>query len=126
MKTIEVPFSTLLGKVFVDVYVSDDRMFFVVSDVEVYVMYHEWDCCEDVRIDDICGDLTDLIGSAIVCAEEASSKDHNGDAVFAESEESFTWTYYKLDTVKGGVSIKWYGESNGYYSEEVGLYLICK
>lgn len=126
MKTIEVPFSTLLGKVFVDVYVSNDRMFFVVSDVEVYVMYHELDCCEDVRIDDICGDLSDIIGSTIMRAEEASSREHAEDAVFEESSESFTWTYYKLDTFKGGVTIKWYGESNGYYSEEVGLYFISK
>ena len=126
MKTIEVPFSTLLGKCFVDVYVSNDRMFFVVSTDEVYVMYHEQDCCEDVSIDDICGDLSDIIGSNILIAEEASSKDHDEDAVFAESEESFTWTYYKLDTFKGGMTIKWYGESNGYYSEDVGLYLISK
>ena len=39
---------------------------------EGYIFYHEQDCCEDVHIDDICGDLSDLIGSPIIRAEERS------------------------------------------------------
>lgn len=80
-----------------------------------YRMYHDQNCCESVIIDDICGELDWLIGSEILVAE----KRQGGGDPKDEYNESFTWTFYELATIKGSVTIRWYGTSNGYYSEEV-------
>lgn len=115
MSQIEV----LLGKTLTSVEVNHDKdvILFKTDDGKEYIMYHESDCCECVTIDDINGDLNDLVGSPITRATEETSCNH-----YAEPDnnaESFTWTFYKLATLKGWVDIRWFGESNGYYSEDV-------
>lgn len=107
----------LIGKTLSKIDKTDDRIEFFTSLGEVYVMYHSQDCCEYVRIEDIIGDLNDLVGNPILLAEEATSREHPEN--FIKEDESFTWTFYKLATIKGYVTIRWYGESNGYYSESV-------
>jgi len=103
---------------------NDEALIFHTDDGERYMMYHSQDCCECVRIEDICGNLEDLVGSPILTARENTS--HGEDPEDMEREdgeedwrESFTWTFYDLATEKGAVTIRWYGESNGYYSESV-------
>jgi hypothetical protein len=108
--------SDLLGCTLVNVeYNGYDEIVFTLDNGVKYKMLHYQDCCEHVAVEDITGDLKDLIGSPILKAEEVISNDEPK----PETYESYTWTFYHFATVKGYVTIRWYGESNGYYSESV-------
>ena len=96
---------------------GSDEIIFSCSDGSQYRLLHYQDCCESVEIEDICGDINDLIGSPILIADEVEN-DNVGNPR-SEYDESFTWTFYKLATINGYVDIRWYGTSNGYYSERV-------
>lgn len=85
-------------------------------DGERWQMSHEQDCCESCDIEDVCGDLADLVGSPIVMAEASTNQD-SPKVTDGHVPDSWTWTFYKLATAKGYVTVRWYGESNGYYSE---------
>ena len=109
--------SILKGKILKDIKIEGtESILFIDKDDIEYEMFHDYDCCENVYIEDICGDINNLIGSEIIMAEEVINRDLSP---LNKYDESYTWTFYKFATVKGYVTIRWYGESNGYYSEEV-------
>ena len=115
---------TLVGKALVEVIgeVGSDELLFVCDDGKRFKMYHDQDCCETVRIEEIHGDLADLIGSPILAAEESTNNENPPkSATEYGPPDSFTWTFYRLTTIKGSAQIRWYGESNGYYSESVSF-----
>jgi len=116
-------FSVLLGKTLSKVkQVKDEEIFFYTSEGEIYKLYHNQDCCESVYIEDVVGDYADLLDSPILLAEEVSNRDDPARDI--KYDKSYTWTYYKLSTIKGSVSIRWYGASNGYYSESVDFQIV--
>lgn len=99
---------------------GDDALLIELEDGRCYKLHHQQDCCETVDLEDITGDLFDLVGFPLLVAEESTSDETPADAPKAEwKPESQTWTFYKLATIKGYVDIRWHGESNGYYSESV-------
>ena len=109
------------GKTFVQVKgaVGDDEMIFVTAEGECFRFAHEQDCCEAVDINDIVGNLEDLVGEPLLVAEEVTNaiepkEEHYGSC--------YTYTFYKFATIKGWVDVRWLGESNGYYSESVDFY----
>lgn len=109
--------NVLEGKTLKDIKVKrNEEIIFTVDDGTKYKMFHDQCCCEHVYIEDICGDIKNLIGSPIVMAEEVSNYDMGK---LDKWDDSYTWTFYKFATVKGYVTIRWYGTSNGWYSESV-------
>jgi hypothetical protein len=97
---------------------GDDELLFTMDNGDRYIMYHSQNCCEHVRIEDIDGNLNDLVGSPVLQAEVVSGETPD-DWEAGEWRDSYTWTFYKFATIKGSVTLRWLGESNGYYSERV-------
>lgn len=107
----------LKEKIIKSIEINDDEIIFHISEQESYKMHHNQDCCESVVIEDICGELDWLIDSPILLAEERESD--NEKRMQEQHDTSETWTFYELATIKGSVTIRWYGSSNGYYSESI-------
>ena len=114
----EAKIEEMVGKVFTSVRNEGTELVFQ-NATESFVFFHQQDCCESVSIEDVCGDLQDLVGEPLLLAEEVQGEtpvDFN-----ERDHESVTWTFYKFATRKGYVDVRWLGESNGYYSEGVSL-----
>ena len=120
-----IPFENLKGHIFTDIKVDKDRNWidFFSTEGRHFKMFSRRGCDFNVvTIEDICGDIDDLIGSEIIYAEESiNTREDGGEPKYTEYDETFTWTFYKLATVKGWVDIRWYGAGDGNYSETVDI-----
>lgn len=110
-----------VGKTFTSVEISANKreILFVADSGERYRMYHQQSCCDYVTVEEVCGEIKNLIGSPLLRAEENTSKKNPEDVSKEHQNDPFTWTFYRFETAKGSVVICWYGESNGYYSKDV-------
>lgn len=104
----------LEGRVLSRIEVSGDCVKFH-SGANVYALAHEQMCCENVELAEVHGDWEDLVGTEILSAACRENQSDVGD-------RSQTWTFYRITTIKGAVTMRWLGESSGYYSESVHFY----
>lgn len=114
-------FDTLQGRIILEIKGAEynsDEIVFITDDQRRFKLHHYQDCCESVTVEDISGDIQDLINTPILLAEEAISSEPPSGATAIDSD---TWTFYKLRTIKGSVDIRWHGISNSNYSESVSF-----
>tara|TARA_A100001388_G_C28642346_1_gene437714 strand:+ start:115 stop:519 length:405 start_codon:yes stop_codon:yes gene_type:complete len=104
----------LNGKTLTKVDASDENIWFYTTDNKAVRLWHQQDCCESVYVEDIVGDVSDLVGSPILRAEVRTE---DGEADYGD----LLYTFYELATINGSVTIRWNGSSNGYYSVRVSL-----
>jgi len=123
---MKAEFKDLIGKTLVSISVKKsggNNISFTTDNGKKYNMYHQQDCCEHVYIEDIVGDLDDLIDSPIIIAEKVSSETPPKN--FHEAYDLYyKWTFYKLATIKGYVTIRWCGSTNSCYSLGVDFFKI--
>jgi hypothetical protein len=92
--TMFTELNQIKGLTFEKIEAGYDMITFWTEDGRIFCMYHDQDCREAVSIEDIVGDLDDLVGVPIVVAEERTQDDPN-------ACESGTWTFYVFATIKG-------------------------
>ena len=84
--------------------------------------FHHWqDCCEWVCLYDfeLTTSLDKIIGGVINDAREDGRDATNDDNEC--TDESGYWTFYNINTSRGCINMRWLGQSNGYYSEDVSV-----
>lgn len=98
---------------------GNDRIIFYCKDGTEILMYHDQNCCERVFIEsaDSYDNNDDIYTNCDWCIiEEVSNVDKEP---MEYNEGSYTWTFYNIKTNKGYDTIRWFGTSNGFYSERV-------
>lgn len=108
-------FDILEGRTLASVTQDGEQVVFQCDNGEMFSLYHVPDCCESVDLIDIAGDLGDLVGE-VLGAEESTNSDIQPHEE-GYRPESYTWTFYRIWTIRGTVVLRWYGTSNGYYCE---------
>lgn len=110
--------TTLKGRKIVDIeglHDGSECVKFLLDDGSLFVMDHTNECCEYVRLVDCIGDDVEanIIGWEILDAYESVNVSTDNE------DDSQTWTFYRITTMSGSITLRWLGESNGYYSERV-------
>ena len=95
---------------------DSEQVIFVTKSGKAIKLHHEQDCCECVDLNDFENDVENFDGAKVLSFEEVSCQEFE-----TSYSDTQTWTFYKLETNRGGLWMRWLGESNGYYSENVDI-----
>lgn len=84
--------------------------------------YHRQDCCETVLLEDFDVTPEDLVNANIISIEERISNSNENEIKPLNTwDQSYTWSFYVIKTSRFTMTMRWYGESNGWYSETVTI-----
>lgn len=118
---MELYFNILIGKTISRIVVCKDPAFvyFYTNDGN-YILHYKFVCsCTVGYVEDICGDLGDLIGVPVLSASfESNVNEFKPDD---EHDHGTYWNFYKISTVKGYVTIRYDVSSNEFYGFEVSF-----
>lgn len=119
-------YNDLLNHTFTHVFRQESEIHLTRDDGKKFIFKHMQDCCEHVWLEEVIGDLNDLVGSPLLVAESRSSGEDAGVSPPArlgeyDYDSFWAWTFIELATNKGSVTLRWFGSSNGYYSVGVDL-----
>lgn len=112
---------TMVGRTLVRVdgaEAQSSQVTFVTADGWTFRFAHSQECCEIVQVEEVVGDVQDLIGRPLLLAECVDSDDDEREREDDPCEE---WTFYKFATTEGAVTFRWLGNSNGCYSTDVSV-----
>lgn len=94
---------------------QEESVVLKLNDKSEIEFYHEYSCCENVWLEDFEFSGKGIVGAKILDVLLVSEKQED------TADGSMTWTFYKIQTDKGELFMRWCGESNGCYSEEVDI-----
>lgn len=109
----------LLGLEVVNTVHEDDySVRFNLSDGRCILMKHDQDCCEDVRLVECDIDLLSVKG--LIKKFEKTTVEVDG------ADSCCLATFYNITIGNDTFNMRWLGESNGFYSVGVSVYLLNK
>ena len=106
----------LVGQICHSVDADDDGMTFRLFDGRVFWLGHYQECCEDVHLEEVIGDVDDLVCAPIIKAVELTNR--------GEQEGDLLWTFYEVATIKGTVTIRFCANLYTDYGVDVGFELL--
>lgn len=87
----------------------------ITSDNYKFILHHIQDCCESVCLEDYDIEAEELKNAKVINAYLETNHEEG------ICDDSCTWSFYRIVTDKGTLFMRWLGQSNGYYSEDVDL-----